>query len=119
MGQPVVHFQIGCKDKSATTEFYTQLFDWQIDSSPAGYITTNPPAGAPPNITGTIASLGHEPHQYVMVYVGVDDIPAYIKRAQELGGALLVPEVPIPTGSFAWIADPGGNIVGLFKAKSE
>jgi predicted enzyme related to lactoylglutathione lyase len=28
-----------------------------------------------------------------------------------------VPPVTIPTGTFAWFADPEGNTVGLFKAK--
>lgn len=118
MGRPVVHFEIGCKDKPATAAFYSKLFDWEIDAGPAGYIKTNAPS-EPPNIAGHMSSLGHEPHQYVTVYVSVDDIPAYLKRTQELGGKVLVPEVPIPTGSFAWIADPGGNVIGLFKAAAK
>jgi hypothetical protein len=28
-----------------------------------------------------------------------------------------VPPVEIPTGTFAWLADPDGNIVGLWKAR--
>ena len=34
MGQPVVHFEIGCKDSARTQEFYAKLFDWKI--VPAG-----------------------------------------------------------------------------------
>jgi predicted enzyme related to lactoylglutathione lyase len=30
MGRPVVHFEIGCKDKTKTAGFYAQLFDWKI-----------------------------------------------------------------------------------------
>lgn len=28
MGKPVVHFEIGCRDKAKTAEFYGALFDW-------------------------------------------------------------------------------------------
>ena len=28
MGKPIVHFEIGCRDKDKTTRFYTDLFDW-------------------------------------------------------------------------------------------
>jgi predicted enzyme related to lactoylglutathione lyase len=107
----IVHFEIGCKDKPATQAFYTQLFDWKIDDGMPSYIHT----GGEHAITGHLNSLGHEPHNYTVVYVHVDDVPAYMKKAIELGGKVLVPEIPIPTGSFAWIADPEGTIVGLFR----
>jgi predicted enzyme related to lactoylglutathione lyase len=47
----------------------------------------------------------------------VEDLQAALDRAKELGGKTVVPPVEIPTGSFAWFADPEGNIVGLFKPK--
>jgi len=28
MGMPVVHFEIGCKDKEKTSAFYAGLFGW-------------------------------------------------------------------------------------------
>jgi len=28
MGNPVVHFDIGCKDKDKARDFYCQLFEW-------------------------------------------------------------------------------------------
>jgi predicted enzyme related to lactoylglutathione lyase len=68
-------------------------------------------------ITGQINSLGHEPHQYTMFYVEVDDIAASIEKVKELGGKLVVGPIPIPIGTFAWITDPGGNMVGLWKPK--
>src|SRR5579862_8880405 len=38
VGQPVVHFEIGCDDTAKTREFYSSLFNWQIDKGPAGTI---------------------------------------------------------------------------------
>jgi len=111
MSNPVVHFEIGCRDKARTEEFYSKLFDWKLAAmGPATMIDTG-------RIAGHITSLGHEPHQFTHFYVQVDDVQAALDKAQELGGKTLVPPVEIPTGSFAWLADPEGNTVGLFKPK--
>ena len=112
MGQPVVHFEIGCKDRAKTEEFLRNLFGWQIQQmGPASIIDTASRAGIP----GHITSLGHEPHQYTIFYVQVDDVQASLDKAAALGGKMLVPPVKIPTGTFAWFADPEGNTIGLLQ----
>lgn len=114
MGQPVVHFEIGCRDRARTEKFFSSLFDWQIaGSGPAAMIDT----GAGQGIPGHITSLGHEPHHYTIFYVQVDNVQAYLDKATALGGKTLVPPVEIPTGTFAWFSDPDGNTIGLFKRK--
>lgn len=114
MGQPVVHFEIGCRDRSRTEAFFGNLFGWSIQQSgPASLIDT----GGGTGINGHITALGHEPHNYVTVYVQVDDVPAYLAKAESLGGKTLVPPVEIPQGIFAWFADPDGNTIGLWKVK--
>lgn len=114
MGRPVVHFEIGCRDLGKTKAFYSQLFDWQIDDGPASLINT----GSQEGIQGHITSLGHEPHNYVTVYVQVNDLKAALEKAVKLGGKTLVPPIPIPTGQFAWIADPEGNMIALIQPKA-
>lgn len=110
---PVVHFEIGGRDSVKTQAFYSKLFDWEItQAGPAANINTGS-AG----IGGHITALGHEPHNYVTVYVQVDDIQAYLDKAKALGGKTLVPAVPIPTGKFAWLSDPDGNLIGLLQPK--
>jgi predicted enzyme related to lactoylglutathione lyase len=49
--------------------------------------------------------------------VEVDDISACLEKAESLGGKTIVPPVPIPTGTFAWFADPDSNTVGLLQRK--
>ena len=46
----------------------------------------------------------------------VDDLDAYLARAEELGGSRLVEPTKLPGdyGSFAILADPDGNAVGLW-----
>jgi uncharacterized protein len=114
MGQPVVHFEIGCRDSNATAEFFSKLFDWQMQpAGPATMIDTGTSSG----IHGHISSLGHEPHTYTTFYVQVDDVQAYLAKAASLGGKMLVPPVDIPSGTFAWFGDPEGNTIGLWKPK--
>jgi uncharacterized protein len=114
MGQAVVHFEIGCRDLGKTSDFFAQLFGWQMQAmGPASMINTGGGGG----IQGHMTSLGHEPHNYTIFYVQVDDIRAYLEKATALGGKTLVPPVEIPTGTFAWFADPEGNTIGLWKAK--
>jgi hypothetical protein len=66
-------------------------------------------------IGGHMTTLGHEPERYTMFYVQVDDVQGYLDKATALGGKTLVPPVKIPTGVFAWMADPDGNVIGLLK----
>lgn len=114
MPHPVVHFEVGCRNSQATQEFYFRMFDWKIQAmGPAAMI-----AGEPGGIAGHISALGHEPHHYTIFYVQVDDVAASLKKAETLGGKTLVPPVDIPTGTFAWMQDPEGNTVGLWKSKS-
>ena len=113
MGQPVVHFEIGCRDNQKTQAFYSQLFDWRFEPyGPAAMINT----GSKEGIQGHITTLGHEPHNYVTIYAQVDDLQTFLDKANKLGGKTLVPPTAVPgSGHFAWLADPDGNIIGLWK----
>jgi predicted enzyme related to lactoylglutathione lyase len=111
MGHPVVHFEIGCRDRAQTARFFTDLFDWQIQDGPASAIDTGSAGGIP----GHITSLGHEPHHYTTFYVEVEDVQAYLDKAVALGGKMVVPPIKIPTGTFAWFSDLEGNTIGLLK----
>lgn len=113
MGQPVVHFEIGCRDREKAAAFYSELFGWSVTSAgPASMIDTG---ASSPGINGHFTALGHEPHQYTIFYVQVDDVAEALARATSLGGKTVVPPVSIPSGTFAWFADPEGNTIGLWK----
>lgn len=114
MGHPVVHFEIGCEDLARTEHFFGELFGWKIQAAgPAAMIDTANAGGIP----GHITSLGHDPRHYTIFYVEVEDVQAYLDKAGTLGGKTLVPPVKIPTGTFAWFADPEGNTIGLIQRK--
>lgn len=111
-GRPVVHFEIGCRNLAQTTAFYKKIFHWKGEpTGPATLLDTNTATGA----TGHITALGHEPHNYTIFYVEVDDVRSALNKAIALGGKQVVPAVKTPTFTFAWIADPEGNTLGLIK----
>jgi predicted enzyme related to lactoylglutathione lyase len=112
MSNPVVHFENGCRDLAKTGKFFSDLFGWHTETAgPASMIDT----GSKQGIQGHITALGHEPQNYTIFYVQVDDVQASLDKAASLGGKMLVPPIKIPTGTFAWFADPEGNTIGLLK----
>jgi len=112
MGRPVVRFEIGCRDRARTAEFFGKLFEWNTQESEH---STTIDTAAGDGINGHITALGHEPHNYVTFYVEVDDVQAYLDKAVSLGGKALLPVITIPKGQFSWVADPDSNTIGLYK----
>lgn len=112
MGRPVVHFEIGCRDRAKTADYFSALFGWNMEAAgPA----TNIDTGSPGGISGHLTSLGHEPFHYTTFYVEVEDVKESLAKAVELGGKAIVGPIAIPTGTFAWFSDPDGNTIGLLK----
>lgn len=114
MGDPVVHFEIGGKIAERTRAFYSELFGWDIGMDEAGYrpVDTRSDIG----IRGGMMLTPPEVPPYLTVYVAVDDLDKYLKRAEELGGSTVLGPMPVRgIGAFAMLGDPDGNIVGLFR----
>ena len=110
---PVVLFEIAAHDGEKTRAFFSELFDWDISGKEAGMVIST---GDEASISGHIVELAPEWGNYVTVYVEVEDLELYLEKANELGGKTLVPPVQIPgQGSFAWLAAPEGNIIGIWK----
>ena len=58
------------------------------------------------------------PPNHVTIYIQVDDLQAYLDKAEGLGGMTVVPPMLIrdDVGSIAMFSDPSGNCIGLYKA---
>ncbi len=116
-GNPVVHFEIGCRDKAKTADFYSEIFGWEV--TPAQYnsrVDTNSGTG----INGHITSLGHEPHNYVNLYIEVSDIPSTLREIEAQGGTTHIGPLPTGTGQeFAWFKDPEGTMLALITPKKQ
>src|ERR1043165_47777 len=112
MPAPVVHFEIGVRDTAKATRFYGPLFGWEFQNFGNAAMV----GPTPPGIGGHLNSLGHEPHNHTLFYVQVDDLKKTIDQATALGGKVCVPPTEVPgMGHFAWLQDPEGNSIGIWK----
>ena len=112
---PVVHVEILGADAPRLQKFYGDLFGWNATLNPIGYGYVPVEPKAPAKLTG---GIGPSPQRQPLVtfYVKVVDPSATLKRAQELGGRIVMPPTDVPGGvTFARFADPEGNIVGLVR----
>jgi predicted enzyme related to lactoylglutathione lyase len=110
---PVVHFEITGADGSALQNFYRDLFDWKIDANNEwqyGVVETGGEGGIAGGIAGNQdgASGGR-----VSVYAAVDDLQAYLDKAERLGANVVMPVTDMGDFTIALFADPAGNITGL------
>lgn len=118
MANPVIHFEILGRDGAKLIEFYRALFDWpleqlQLPGWPTYGLMEEPESG----IGGAVGSAGAAPDGGVLLYVQVDDLHDYIKRATDIGATVALPvtEVAGTKLAVAWLRDPQGNVVGLVK----
>ena len=115
MGQPVVRWQMLSKNPEKTAELYSQLFDWGVSSdNPLGYREVE--TGAAAGIDGGIWPSPEEGDSRVQLFVEVDDVAAYVRKAKDLGAYVVVPPQVLPEGDeMAIIVDDEGISTGLFK----
>ncbi|MFI9508999.1 VOC family protein [Nocardia sp. NPDC052566] len=118
----VVLIDITSADIPRDRAFYEQTFGWTLRADYPHYPILA--AGSGPDIG--IAMLGNpeagqlEPLYRIgksVVFFGVPDISATLRRAETLGGRIIQPQTPISTGgAFAMFTDPVGNTIGLTTA---
>ena len=120
MANAFVHVELNTTDLNRARDFYSKLFEWQLQDMPmpegtyvligvgtgtGGGMMTHPVPGAP---------------SAWMPYVQVDDIAAATAKAKSLGATVLrdVTEVK-DMGWFTIIQDPTGAVMGLWKGKQQ
>lgn len=116
MPNPVVHWEIAGKDGKKIQSFYADLFDWHVDANNPmdyGMVDTHSEGG----INGGI-SKEDDGNKGVTIYVEVDDLQAYLDKAEKLGGKTVLPPTEIPgVVTLAKFTDPEGNVTGLVKSE--
>lgn len=112
MGKPVVHWEINARNPSSLHKFYADLFGWKIDANnPINYGMVE--TGSP-GINGGIGPADGE--GYITFYVQVEDLQAYLEKAERLGGKVVVPPTEVPgMVTYAMFTDPEGFRIGLVK----
>lgn len=110
MNNRVDYFEIGSPNPEASKAFYSGMFGWQIGApSEAQYSTVDGDAGG---LWDTTALGGTS---WAIFYVHVDDVPAAITRAEELGATVALPLVDNGTIQFAHLIDPTGNRFAVWR----
>jgi predicted enzyme related to lactoylglutathione lyase len=112
---PIDWFEILGPDGKALRKFYRDLFGWEITESMGEF-----DYGEVHAEKGIGGGIGTSPTGGPMttVYAHVEDLDKYIARAEKLGGKKLMgPMDAGETVSIAQIADPQGNVFGLYKSK--
>jgi uncharacterized protein len=113
MKHPVVHFEIVGKDAETLFDFYSGLFEWNIQDAgmPGGSYGLIPAEEG--QIGGGIGATG-QAQGHVTFYVAVDDVEAALAKAESLGGTRIMgPERPAPDTVIGLFADPEGHLVGV------
>lgn len=112
MPHPVIHAEIRSQDPDATGKFFSDLFGWKVASEGAfpGYtfIDTGVEGG-----TYVAISPRQGDDDEVLFFVGVADVAATLKKAEELGGTIIQPTQNVPGTSFGVFADSQGHKVGV------
>jgi predicted enzyme related to lactoylglutathione lyase len=115
MANKVDFFEIASADPAATSQFFGQLFDWNVGEPDAqmGYRMIN---GMEGGIMDTSAFGGGN---WAIFYVHVDDVTATLAKAESMGATVAVPKTSMGSGSFAQLTDPQGNRFGVWDSKTE
>jgi uncharacterized protein len=112
MPHPVIHAEIRSDDPDATRQFFADLFGWKVASEGAfpGYtfIDTGVEGG-----TYVAISPRQGTDDEVLFFVGVEDVDAALRKAEELGGTIVQPAQHVPGTSFGVFADAQGHKVGV------
>ena len=108
----LVYWEIPSQDLEGDASFFASLFGWRTEPSGPDYvmieIEDGPSAG--------MHRSKEPPADGIQVYIGVDDIPEALARAEALGATVLHPKSDIGQdwGYWADFRAPGGARIGLY-----
>ena len=109
--QKLVYWEIPSQDVNKDAAFFAELFGWRTEPSGEAYVSFHVDEG----LGGGIQKVESPPDHGISVYIGVEDIPPTLAKAEALGAETLHPKTDIGEGWGYW-ADfraPGGARIGL------
>jgi hypothetical protein len=107
----VIHVEVTGKDGPALQKFYSDIFDWKLDTDlPDGYGMARDESG----LTSGIGPTRDGSAGQVTFYVHSEDPARVLRRVEELGGEVLMPLTEVAKDTtIALFADPEGHVVGI------
>lgn len=103
--------ELATTDVEGAKRFYTGLLGWTTELAPVEGMSYTLAKVGEERIAGIMPNLceGGEIKPQWGVYFTVDDVDAKARKAEELGGKVLMPPTDIPNvGRFAALMDPQG-----------
>lgn len=128
---PVVHFEMPAEDMKRMTDFYMEVFGWQMNylgPKMGDYVTVmtmeTDENNRPKNVGGINGGFfpKMKDAQHPSVVIAVDNIKEYMRKVTDAGGKIIggqTPGVPddIPgVGKYISIRDTEGNRVGILQS---
>jgi len=120
----VVHFEIPVDDLTRAKEFYGSVFGWglqtmeQMNDYTIVHTTPtdeNESPTEPGGINGGMMKRSADAPAPVIT-INVDAVDDSLKKIEAAGGAVVRPKAEIPgMGSFAYVRDTEGNVIGLWE----
>ncbi len=114
MANPFVHVELSTNDVARAKEFYTALFDWELEEIPGmdyTLIKVGEGTGG-----GMMKSPMPDIPSFWLAYVLVDDAVAATEKARSLGAKICKEVTEIPgIGWFSVITDPTGATLALWQ----
>ena len=116
---PFIWHELVTVDQPTSGEFFSELFGWtrkEVDAGPFGTYTLFQKNGL--DVAGMMNPTPDTPVKgaHWHFYVGVQDVDACARRAQLLGGSVLVAPHDVPdVGRVCAVADPTGAVAHLMQ----
>jgi predicted enzyme related to lactoylglutathione lyase len=110
--------ELQTRDTAAAATFYHEVFGWATRTSDMGSMTYTEWLRGDDSIGGMMdmpTDVPAEVPAYWLVYFAVEDCDATTAKANEHGGATLVPPTDIMPGRFSVLMDPTGATFGIIK----
>lgn len=110
----ICYLEIPTTDVERSAAFYAAVFGWTTRIRGDGQRAFDDTTGA---VSGAWV-VGRPPSKVpgMLTYVMVDRIEAALDKALANGGTVVTPATPLGSGdAYAVIADPMGNVVGLYR----
>jgi predicted enzyme related to lactoylglutathione lyase len=114
----VIHFEICAKDLNRASEFYKNVFEWDIQDwgGMETYRLVNTGKSEEPGINGGLMMTNVQDFQGTINTISVSDIDKFIEKIEASGGVIVRPKTAIPgVGYQAYCRDTEGNMFGIHK----
>lgn len=122
MSARVVHFEVPFDDGDRARSFYSDVFEWQIQTMPEmGYslVSTGPMGDMGPSEPGYIGGGMLQREAAIanpVITLEVDDIDATLIAIEKHGGSTVREKVAVGDMGFAaYFKDSEGNLMGLWQ----